>query len=297
MNKGIYFAAFTAILWGFLAIALKVSVNELPPITVTWLRFVIAFAVLFAWYLLYDRRKIKIIGRPPVLALIAGFFLGLNYIGFITGIHHTTPVISQVFIQTGPVMLAISGFIVFKEKVSVRQGIGLLVVLIGMFVFYREKIIVIAGGLSNYKTGVLWILFGALSWVIYAIFQKKAVVSYNPMQLNLIIFGLPTLYLIPFVEFDKVAGISFGFWMLILFLGLNTLGAYGSLSYALKYLEANKISVIITLNPLITFTAMAYLSYKNVSWIQGETFTVLTLIGAFTVLTGVIMVVMKRKRK
>lgn len=295
MNKGVYYAAFTALLWGFLAIALKVSVNELPPVTVTWLRFAIAFTVLLVWYLLFDRSKIKIIAKPPVFALIAGFSLGLNYIGFITGIHHTTPVISQVFIQAGPVMLAISGFIIFKEKVSLRQGAGLLVVLTGMLVFYHEKIIVIAGGLANYKTGVLWILFGALGWVVYAVFQKKSVAAFNPMQLNLVIFGVPMIYLIPFVEFKEILHISFGFWLLIIFLGLNTLGAYGSLAYALKYLEANKISVIITMNPLITFAMMAILSYNNVSWIQAEAFTVMTLAGAFTVLVGVMMVVMKRR--
>ncbi|MBN2612547.1 MAG: DMT family transporter [Bacteroidales bacterium] len=295
MNKGVYYAAFTALLWGFLAIALKVSVNELPPVTVTWLRFAIAFTVLLAWYLLFDRPKIKIIAKPPVFALIAGFSLGLNYIGFITGIHHTTPVISQVFIQTGPVMLAVSGFVIFKEKVTIRQGFGLLVVLTGMVVFYHEKIIVIAGGLANYKTGVLWILFGALCWAVYAIFQKKSVAAFNPMALNLVIFGVPMLYLLPFVEFGKILDISFGFWLLVLFLGLNTLGAYGSLAYALKYLEANKISVIITMNPLITFAAMALLSYNNVSWIQAETFTAVTIAGAITVIAGVMMVVFKKK--
>ena len=296
MNKGIYFASFTALLWGFLAIALKVMLSDLPPITVTWFRFSIAFTALFIYYLIFDRKKPAIIIRPPKFAIIAGLFLGLNYIGFITGIHYTTPSIGQVFIQTGPVMLAVSGFIIFKEKVSVRQAIGLIIVLLGMFIFYREKILFLAGGLSQYKIGVLWTLFGAVSWVTYAIFQKKAVQEFNPMQLNLILFGIPTVYLAPFVKYNLLPDLDINDWLLLLFLGFNTLAAYGSLAYALKYLEANKVSVIITLNPLITFTVMAYLKKNNVSWIDHEEYTLLTIAGAITVLTGVILTVIKKKK-
>lgn len=296
MNKGIYFAAFTALLWGFLAIALKVSLNDLPPVTVTWFRFIIAFVLLFIYYLFINKRKINIIAKPPLFAIIAGICLGLNYIGFITGIHYTTPGIGQVFIQTGPVMLAITGFVFFKEKVTLRQGFGLLILILGMFVFYREKIIVLSGGLEKYKTGVLWTLFGAFCWLFYAIFQKKAVVNHNPMQLNLILFLIPSIYLLPWVKFNQLAALTTGDWFILLFLGLNTLGAYGSLAYALKYLEANKISVIIILNPLITFVVLAFLKWRNVSWIKHEEFSFLTITGALIVLTGAILTVFQKQR-
>ncbi|MBI9067143.1 MAG: DMT family transporter [Salinivirgaceae bacterium] len=295
MNKGIYFASFTALLWGFLAIALKVSLNYLPPVSVTWFRFSIAFVSLFLYYLIFDKAKIKIIAKPPKLALLAALFLGFNYLGFISGINLTSPSISQVFIQVGPVLLAVSGFVIFKEKASFRQIIGLMVVVLGLFIFYNEQIVKIAGGLKEYKLGVLLIMLGGLSWVGYAVSNKIAVKKFNPMQLNLIIFGLPALLLIPFVSFEKFQALSIGDWLLLIFLGLNTLGAYGSLSYAFKYLEANKISVIITLNPLITFAIMAWLSTKQVSWIEAETLTIISILGAFTVLSGVILTVLKKK--
>lgn len=295
MNKGIYFAAFTALLWGFLAIALKVSLNDLPPLSVTWFRFTIAFATLATYYLIFDRSKFSIIKRPPWFAIIAAIGLGFNYIGFITGINLTSPSIGQVFIQTGPVLLAVSGFVIFKERIHIRQAIGLAVVVFGLVIFYNEQIVKLAGGLKELKIGVLLTLFGAFSWTVYAVFQKKAVKTWNPMQLNLVVFGLPAVLLTPFVAFDKFALLNTGDWLLILFLGLNTLGAYGSLAYALKYLEANKISVIITLNPMITFVVMAILSKKGVSWIQAETFTAITILGALTVLSGVVLTVIRKK--
>jgi drug/metabolite transporter (DMT)-like permease len=295
MNKGIYFASFAALLWGFLAIAIKVSLDTLPPLTISWFRFAVAFSFLALYYVLFDYKKLRMLKKPPRLAMIAGICLGFNYIGFIYGVHYTSPSIGQVFIQTGPVLLAISGFVFFKEKLSFRQSIGLVVVVLGLSIFYKEQILTLAGGLSVYKKGVLFVLFGAFSWAGYAIAQKIAVRSYHPMQLNLVIFGLPALAFLPFVAFDKFSGLSTNDWLLLVYLGLNTLGAYGSLAYALKYLEASKISVIVTLNPLITFALMAYLSYKEVSWIAAEKFTLISIIGALTVLSGVVLTVVRKK--
>lgn len=297
MNKGIYFASFTAFLWGFLAIALKVSLSTLPPITVTWFRFVIAFLVLTIFYLIYDKPKLKILKKPPLFALLAAICLGINYVGYISGINLTSPSIGQIFIQIGPVLLAVSGFVIFKEKVSIRQAIGLTVVIVGLAIFYNEQIINISGGIKEYKYGVALILLGGLSWASYAVFQKITVKSFDPMQLNLILFGLPAILLTPFVNFSQFAILSINDWLLLVFLGLNTLGAYGALAYAFKYLEANKISVIITLNPLITLAVMAILSYRQVSWIEPEVFTLLTIVGALTVLLGVILTVVKKKKR
>lgn len=294
MNKGIYFAAFTAFLWGFLAIALKVSLGTLPPITVTWLRFAIAFITLVGYYMVFDRPKLSILKKPPLYAIFAAVCLGINYVGYISGIHLTSPTIGQIFIQVGPVLLAVSGFVIFKEKVSLRQAVGLGVVIVGLIIFYNEQIINVSGGLKEYKKGVALVMLGGLAWASYGVFQKIAVKSFNPMQLNLILFGLPTILLTPFVAFNQFAGLTFNDWLLLLFLGLNTLGAYGALAYAFKYLEANKISVIITLNPLITLAVMAILSNKNVSWIKPEVFTLLTVVGALTVLFGVVLTVFRK---
>lgn len=295
MNKGIYFATFTALLWGFLAIAIKVALNSLPPVTVSWLRFVIAFLILAVYYLISKPEKLKILAKPPKFAVFAGIALGLNYLGYIWGVDFTTPSIGQIFIQTGPVLLAISGFIFFKEKVILRQGIGLLLVVLGMVIYYQEQILNIAGGFNQYKMGVVFTLFGALSWAVYAVFQKMAVRKHDPMQLNLVIFGIPMLYFLPMVDFTQLTELTLNEWLIMIFLGLNTLGAYGSLAYALKYLETNKISAIVTLNPLITFVVMAILSKKGVSWISSEKFTFITILGAFIVILGVLLTVIKKK--
>ena len=220
-RKGVFFALVTAFLWGFLAIVLKVSLTTLSPVVVTWIRFVIAF-ILLSSYLIFKRPgSFKIFSHPPLLLIVAAVCLGLNYIGFISGINLTTPGIAQIFIQTGPVLLAISGFIFFKEKATTRQIIGLLLVFGGLAVFYRNQILELAEDVNRYQMGVLWTVFGAVMWASYAIIQKKLVKTYDPLELNLVLFGLPAIGYLPFVDFKLLSTASLPEWGIIIFLGCN----------------------------------------------------------------------------
>ena len=282
-------------MWGFLAIILKVALRELGTVEVTWFRFSLAFLFLFIYYLILQPKELGIIIKPPKLALLAAVFLGCNYYGFINGVNHSTPVISQIFIQAGPVTLALSGFILFKEKLRWTQLLGFAIVVIGYFIFYHERIVVLSGNLSTYQKGVYWTLFGAITWALYAIFQKKAVVKYHPVHINLVIFLVPTIAYAFFVDYNAVAHISMVEWFLLILLGINTLLAYSFISLALKHLEANKLSVIITCNPVITFVAMAILGWLEVKWIEAEQWSLVSLLGAVLVLIGVIITVIKKR--
>jgi len=290
-RKGILYASITAFLWGFLAIALKVAVYELPPVSVVWFRFTTAFLVLGLWTLIFRRSDFRIFRNPPWLLVSAAIFLGLNYLGFISGIKHVTPSASQVFIQVGPVCFALSGIIIFKEQVNWKHILGFLMVLSGMALFYSEQISDLIGSDNNFTWGMIMIFGGGLSWAAFASLQKKLVQTYPTNQLNLFIYGLCAFLFLPFVSYGKFSGLHGGDWILLFFLGLNTVLAYGSLALAIKFTQATRISVIITLNPVITFISMAILSQTEAGWIEKEAFSLLSIIGALTVLSGAITVI------
>ena len=301
--KGILFAIITAMLWGVLAIVLKVSLNQLAPVDITWFRFFLAFVSLSAYYLMRKPSHLRILKRPPALLVIATLCLAVNYYGFIEGVHLTTPGVAQVFIQLGPVLLAVSGFTIFKEKLNWRQAAGLVLVVSGLIIFYREQLSVKGfsttteiASLASWKTGILWVLLAAVTWAAYSVLLKVLVLKFPPMQLNLVIFGLPAFLYLPFVNFSHFAGIGISGWLILLFLGFNTLFAYGLLSLAIQYTEANKISVILVLNPLLTFAIMALLGTWGVSWIAHEHFSWITLTGALVVLAGAVLTILRKIR-
>ena len=293
---GILYAATTAFFWGFLAIFIKVTLNSVSPIIVVWFRFCIAFAFLFIYFSARDRQKLTILIKPPFMLILAALSLTVNYIGFANGIHFTSPTNAQIFIQIGPITLAIVGIAIFKERLSLRQFLGFVVAICGLIFFYREQIKNLLGSEDIYFKGVSWLVLAGIAWTGYASLQKKLVQKFHAQQLNLIIYGLPMIILLPFIDFSSFATFSPGLWVLLVFLGINTLVAYGCLAEAFKYTEANKISVIITLNPIITFVTMAILSSMDLDWIDAEVITIYSIIGAVFVLFGAIMVVIPKKK-
>lgn len=296
-TKGIFYAGVTAFFWGFLAIALKIAVRKIDPVTIVWFRFVIAFIILAVWMAFKKPSSFRIILNPPILLIFAAISLSWNYMGYMLGIHYTTPSNAQLFIQSGPLLLATAGFLLFKEKIRQRQLIGFAVALVGFSFFYRDQLSAFFETQGTYKTGILLTLSGAIAWTTYAVLQKKLVVKYAVDSLNLVLFGLPALIYLPFIHFNTLIHLNWSWWLLMIFLGANTFIAYTSMARALKYTEANKVSIIIILNPMITFLTMGLLTNLNVSWVEHERFSLITILGAVIVFIGAILVVARSNKQ
>jgi len=296
-SKGIIYAAITAFFWGFLAVALKVAVREVDPITIVWFRFLIAFIALSLWQGIKNPTSFNILKKPPLLLIIAAVALSWNYLGYMIGIDYTTPSNAQLFIQTGPVTLALAGLVFFKEKLKRTQVIGFIVSIIGLSFFYRDQLSAFLDTQEKYNLGIIFTLSGAFAWAIYAILQKKLVTQHSVESLNLFLFGFPAVLYAPFVHLEPLFQLNWTWWLLLLFLGANTFIAYTCIAQALKYLEANKVSIIIILNPIITFITMGILTQLNVDWVTHERFSMFTILGASLVFTGAVLVVKKSKKK
>ena len=296
-TKGIICASITAFFWGFLAIALKVANREVDSISIVWFRFVFAFIILAIWQAVKSPSSFQILKKPPLLLILAALGLSWNYLGYMLGIHYTTPSNAQLFIQTGPIMLAVAGFVFFREKIARNQIIGFSLAIFGLSFFYSDQLSAFFETRGNYNSGVLLTISGALAWATYAILQKKLVTRFSVESLNLFLFGFPALIYLPFVKFKPLLELHYTWWLLLFFLGANTFIAYTCMARALKYIEANKVSVIIILNPIITFITMGILTEIDVTWITHERFSMITILGASLVILGAMLVARKTKAK
>jgi drug/metabolite transporter (DMT)-like permease len=293
-KKGIFFAILTAVMWGILAIALKVAVELVDPATIVWLRFSVAFLCLLAYQLYRDPSELKLLRKPPLILILAAISLAWNYMGFMLGVKYTGPSNTQVIIQLGPVALVLAGIIFFKEKVTRQQLAGFALASIGMIIFYEHQLTQMAGMEKEYSLGVLLTVSGALAWTVYAVLQKNLVMRFPATILNLFIFGLAVILYWPFIHLDSIIHLHWGYWLLLVFLGLNTLISYGALNLALRHTSTSTVSIILILNPIITLGFMALFTSMKVSWIEGEYFTWLSITGALIVLVGAILVVRRK---
>lgn len=291
---GLLLATIVMLIWSVLPHILKVLLAYMDPFSVTWYRFVIA-TIGFGWIL---RRR----GALPQLGALGGreyMLLGLailglaaNYIGFLVGLDLTSAATSQVLIQIGPVLLALGGIVVFRERFSVAQWLGLAILVSGLFVFFASQIAELAGRASEaeqYRLGVLAIVVAAFTWAAYGLAQKQLLVAIPSQPLMLCLFvGCVILYT-PAVDLNSLAGLdSIGFAALAL-AGFATAGAYGCFAAALEHLEASRVSAVVALVPLGTLGSSYLLSGLAPELFPRVSLSAMSFAGAGAVVAGSLM--------
>lgn len=295
--KGLFFISVTIFCWGILAIIIKSISHEVSSYHIAWFRFFFAASGLIIFQGIKNPSYLKIFKKPPIAAIIAGLCLGGNYLGFNKGVELTSPAITQIIIQLGPLTLALIGLFIFKEKINLYQIIGFMLASLGFLLFYKDQLTQFLNS-QLLDLGVLWVVFGAWTWTAYAVCQKKLVTRFPPSQLNLLIFTVPALALAPTVNFTDFMSINLSQLITLMILGANTLIAYGCLGEAFRYLPANNISILITLNPLITLLGVELIYRLGLNWIPYSPIGYSGYLGVAAVIIGASLIVgMQRKTK
>lgn len=296
-DRGLLYGILVALLFGFLAIGLKIGLQWVDPMTVSWFRFLVSAIVTAGYMAIFNPVGFRIFLRPPWELVVSALGLSINYYGFIVGVDYTTPSIAQVFIQLGPIGLALSGIFIFREEIKRRQVAGLMLVLGGLSLFFLNHIVALNATNPLVWKGVKWVVVAAVTWAVYAIMQKKLILRYQASEINLFIYTVSTLFFTPFIHPQALQPLSFGQWLLLVYLGLTTVVSYGLLTLALKWTEAHKISVIIIFNPIITFATVMLAGYIGLPYIHAESFSAQALGGALLVLAGGAMAVYNRRHR
>lgn len=206
----------------------------------------------------------------------------------------TTVSNAQVLIQLSPISLIFFGIFYFKEKPTIIQWMGILTAIGGFGVFFLDQFSLVVSQKDKYLTGNLWIVFASLTWVAFAVWQKILSRSWTPQQINLLVYGVSALALSFQADFTELAHWDSFIWILMCILGLNTLIAYGALGIALNSIPASQVSVIISVNPLLTLVLVKLIDVFTLNWIASEPMHAMGYVGAGLVVSGVVLSVYKR---
>lgn len=290
-------ATITALSWAVLAIGLKLALKTFSSGTIVWFRMSVAVAMLLVFALIWRRHWLKILWPPPPLAFLSGILITCNYYGFMKAVELTTASNAQIMIQFAPLGFAAASIFVFKEIPTRLQVAGMLTAVTGFAFFYWDQILISMDQVDNFQLGNAWVMFAALTWIGFALLQKALLKKYAPQQFNFLIYLVAAIFLFPVADLSELTP-SLGVWdlLLVAFLGVNTVVAYGALSEALIRIPASHVSLIIALNPLLTIFIMTTLTQMEVEWIKGEPIHWRGFIGALLVVTGVILTVTRPTR-
>lgn len=285
---GLSLALVTALLWGILPVKLKQVLQVMDPVTVTWFRLLVSGSLLFIWLASVGRLpSFNVLGRKGK-GLVALAVCGLvgNYVLYLIGLKMLSPGTTQLVIQMGPVLLLISSIFLFKERFSLGQGIGLLVLLIGFGLFFNQRLIELLTSLGDYTAGILTVLLASAVWAFYGLSQKQLLTVWNSLQVMMVIYLFCALLVTPWAHPMEALQLSPLQGWLLLACCLNTLVAYGAFAEALAHWEASRVSATLAITPLVTFASVATAAWLWPDYVQAEDINGLGYSGAVLVVLG-----------
>jgi drug/metabolite transporter (DMT)-like permease len=285
---GLSLALTTAVFWGLLPIALKISLTGMDAWTLTWYRFATASAALGA-YLAWRRRlpfgaPLTRRGRWLYLAALLG--LVANYVGYLVALELTSPTVAQVLIQLAPLFLLSGGVLVFRERFAPLQRAGFLVLLVGLGVFFHDRIAEVLSIRSRLGLGVVVMLFAALAWAVYGLAQKQLLAELASEQvLFLLYLGAVPLLLGPatLAQLLDLDGLQLG---MLAFCCANTVIAYGCFAEALEHWEVSRVSAVVSLAPVFTLLGVGAAARVWPTEAPAELLSGWNVLGALMVVAG-----------
>jgi drug/metabolite transporter (DMT)-like permease len=285
---GFMFALVTASAWGLLPIALKAMLTYMDPYTITWFRFLVA--AMIAGPVLWARGSLPRLGRLDRrgLILLSVAVAGLigNYVLYLLGLSHATPASAQVLVQLAPLFLLVGGLVIFREPFSHLQWAGLATLLLGLGIFFHDRLDQLIDPDADLARGVALIVLASLVWAAYGIAQKLLQGRMTAQSILLVIYVAASLALLPASAPARLSALSPWAWFLLAFCSINTLVAYGSFAEALRHWQASRVSAVLALTPLLTVGFGALLTALPTGYVSEDSLDTASVLGAVIVVMG-----------
>ena len=177
---------------------------EIPPIALTFWRCLIAALIALPFVYPNLRRQLPILMAHWPLVLGFGFFWALTghaltYAGLLT----TTAINGGVIAATQPALTIVVAWLLLRDAINARQGLGVGVALLGAVV------ITIRGDLTLLQTlrfvvGDFLIVLSMTSFAVYNVLVKKAPRDLDPFVMMVAIMMSSCLILLPFYGLEAV---------------------------------------------------------------------------------------------
>jgi drug/metabolite transporter (DMT)-like permease len=286
----------TVALWAVLPIGLKVLLGGLDPMTITWFRFsaaaVMLFAILRARGTIPDLRGIGAGQRN--LLLVANLALAGNYGFYVLGLERTGASTAQVVIQIAPMLLTVGGIVVFRERFTRIQWMGLAVLIAGLVVFSSDRVGHMTEGVGRFALGLVFMIVAAVTWAAYGLAQKQLLTRMTAPSVMLCIYIGASMIFLPLASPAGLLDLDAVQLGALAFCTLNMLLAYATFSEALAHWEASRVSALLATVPLATLAALAASERLFPNLVAPEPVSRLGLAGAVMVVAGSGLVALAR---
>lgn len=268
-----------AIIWGAMFVVVKIVVDEVHPIQLVWLEYLISLVFLIG-YSVIKGEKWHI--NWPDLKLI--FWIGIigNTISLVaqemgTGLSNAQT--GSVITSTIPAFMIIFGWLILKEPLDKVKIFSVLIAILGVVMIVGLKM---SG--SNVVLGVLLLILTAITWALMSVLIKK-VKTYSSLQITIMSTVVAVVCLTPFILSDMSSLTSINFLEPKVIFSLLYIGA---VSTAVAYVMWNKGLKVISASSSGLFYLIQPIVGSFLGWLLlGEQISVGFIIGSAMILASV----------
>ena len=284
---GLALSIVAVLFWGVLPLALTITLGGADAYTVTWFRFTVAGIVLGAMMFFLQRLPSarSIHGISWIVLLVAVVGLAGNYLLFLIALSHTSPTVTQTLAQLSSIFLLLGGVFIFKERFSRSQTIGLIVLVVGLALFFNQQLLTFNMSRS-FALGALLAVLSAIVWTGYGLAQKRLLEEFGSQQVLLLIFIGSSILLLPLASPRAIPKMNWLQMGMLLFCCANSLIAYGSFAEALKHWNVSRVGAVIATAPLFTFASMWVAGRVAPELFASEKLNVTSLLGVLFIVGG-----------
>jgi drug/metabolite transporter (DMT)-like permease len=269
----------------------KVANITYGPLTIVIIRLIIAASILFVFAKLSKGLVIPQKKDFRFLLLLAFCEPFLYFMGESYGLQYISSTLGSVIIATIPLFAPIAGYIFYKEKISIRNIIGILISFSGVTLVIYE----IGVGITASPLGVMLQFSAVFSAIAYTVVLHK--ISNRMNNLSIIFYqnAIGAVYFLPFwLIFEKSRFLATPFdpqaMMAILKLTIfaSTL-AFIFFTYSVRHMGITKSNMFVNVIPVCT---------AIFAWIiLNDQLTLQKFIGIVVVISGLFIAQLKFRKQ
>ena len=213
----------TMLMWGGNAVASRLAVGEISPLTFTFLRWTIPVAILgVALREQLLAHRVELIQRWPMILLMGTLGLTVFNALMYVAAHHTSAVNITILQGSMPVLVLIGALLFYGTRIHGRQIIGMAVTLLGVLLVAARADFATLMSFS-FNIGDVWMLVACCLYAGYTVALRT-----RPPVPGLVFFaalaGVALLTSVPLMAYEVASGTvtwpTLRGWLIVLYVGL-----------------------------------------------------------------------------
>ncbi|HDR7137678.1 TPA: DMT family transporter [Bacillus cereus] len=244
-----------ASIWGGMYVVSKYVLDFIPPLTLVWLRFIIAFVVLYGILKLAEKKqKKKVTIRKKDWLLFAwigfiGYFISITcqFIGTKLSDAHTGSLVTSAT----PAFMVIFAALILKEKLTARRLLSTIIATIGVIIVIGWDI-----EIGSYFIGTIILVEAAITWALLSIYVKIASIQFSSLVITTYAIFFSLFFITPFMIWElqaaSIGTVNTYVILGVLYLGIvSTAGAFFLWNKGLELLDASIGSLFFFFQPIV----------------------------------------------